>query len=126
MILSTHDRVVDGDLVRLTPDQRQRRRRILSELGRVGLALPGSVVVRSHRCGKQGCRCMAEPPQPHGPYNSWTRKIGGKTVTRLLNRDQLADYTPLFDASRRLRELVTELETLTLEIIEADDRWPRK
>lgn len=80
----------------------------------VGPALPGGVVVRSHRCGKPGCRCIADPPRPHGPHNSWTRKIDGKTVTRLLTDDQLRDYTPLFDASRRLRELIAELENVTV------------
>jgi hypothetical protein len=39
--------------------------------------------------------------------------------------DQLADYGPWFDNHRRLRELVTELEELSLAITEADPRWNR-
>jgi hypothetical protein len=31
------------------------------------------------------------------PYAEWTRKIGGKTVTRRLTDAELAEYQPLFD-----------------------------
>ena len=58
----------------------------------------------------------------HGPYHQWTRKISGKTVTRILSDDQLDDYQPWFDNHRRLRELIAELETLTLAIADADPR----
>ena len=39
--------------------------------------------------------------------------------------DQLADYQPWFDNHRRLRELVAELEELSLAIADADPRWNR-
>ena len=48
-----------------------------------------------------------------------------QTATRILSEDQLADYGPWFDSHRRLRELVTELEELSLAIVEADPRWNR-
>ena len=63
-------------------------------------------------------------PAPR-PYHQWTRKKDGKTVTRILTDDQLADYGPWFDNHRRLRELIAELETLSLAIAEADPRWKR-
>jgi hypothetical protein len=72
------------------------------------------------RCGHPGCRCHADPPRLHGPYHQWTRKKNGKTSTRILTDDQLADYRPWFDNHRRLRELITELEELSLDIAEAD------
>ncbi len=56
-----------------------------------GPALPGTLLVRSYACGKRRCRCRADPPALHGPYAEWTRKIGGKTVTRRLTAGQLAD-----------------------------------
>jgi hypothetical protein len=70
-------------------------------------------------------RCHADPPRPHGPYYQWTRKKNGKTSTRILTDDQLADYAPWFDNHRRLRELIAELEALSLAIAEADPRWNR-
>ena len=54
----------------------------------------------------------------HGPYAEWTRKIGGKTVTRRLSPAELAEYQPLFDNARKLRALLAELQDLTLQIIE--------
>ena len=85
-----------------------------------GPALPGTLTVRAYACGKPGCRCHADPPRLHGPYAEWTRKIGGKTITRRLTPAQLAEYQPLFDNARKLRALLAELQNLTLEIIETD------
>ena len=79
----------------------------------------------SRRCGHASCRCHADPPQLHGPYHQWTRKKNGKTATRILSDEQLADYGPWFDNHRRLRELIAELEELSLAITEADPRWNR-
>jgi hypothetical protein len=42
-----------------------------------------------------------------------------------LSEDQLTDYGPWFGNHKRLRELITELETLSLDIAEADPRWYR-
>ena len=85
-----------------------------------GPALPGTLTVRSYACGKRRCRCHDDPPQLHGPYAEWTRKIGGKTVTRRLTSDELAAWQPLFDNARKLRQLVAELHELTLQAIGAD------
>ena len=85
-----------------------------------GPALPGTLTVRSYACGKRRCRCHASPPALHGPYAEWTRKIGGKTVTRRLTSDELAAWQPLFDNARKLRQLVAELHELTLQAIGAD------
>jgi hypothetical protein len=78
------------------------------------------------RCGRAGCRCHADPPQLHGPYWLWTRKVGGKTVTRLLTDQQVADYQPWFDNAKQLRALTTELEELSLYVIENDPRSTRR
>ena len=92
-------------------------RRILAELAKLGPALPGTLTLRYTRCGREGCRCSAEPPRPHGPYWSWTRKVANKTVTRYLSDEEYARYGPWFDNARRARELLAELETLTLSAV---------
>ena len=119
----------DNKHVSPTPDQQARAEAIAAEitarLAGLAYALPGTVADRMTRCGYPGCRCRADPPQLHGPYHQWTRKIAGKTVTRILTDDQLADYQPWFDNQRRLRDLITELEALSLVITEADPRWNR-
>src|ERR1700691_2786327 len=101
-----------------SPAQRTARDQIAAQLAQAGFALPGTLTVRSYACGKPGCRCHADPPRLHGPYAEWTRKIGGKTVTRRLPPPELAEYQPLFDNAKKLRALLAELQDLTLEIIE--------
>src|SRR5215469_16853757 len=71
------------------------------------------------------CRCHSDPSQLHGPYPTWIRKVGAKTVTRTLSPAQAERYRPLFDNARRLRELTRELETLTAEVVEQAEGWTR-
>ncbi|HEY1001998.1 MAG TPA: DUF6788 family protein [Streptosporangiaceae bacterium] len=112
-----------------TPAQQAQAARIAAEitarLADVSFALPGTLADRMTRCGYPNCRCRADPPRLHGPYHQWTRKKDGKTATRILTGDQLADYAPWSDSHRRLRELIAELEALSLAITEADPRWNR-
>lgn len=99
------------------------RQRIVRALGEVGFCLPGSVTDESTRCGKANCRCKADPPVLHGPYHHWTRKIDGKTVGRYLTDDQLERYAAWFTNARLARQLLTELETLSLRIAERTEGW---
>ena len=125
----TEDPGCDNRNVSPTPAQRSRAARIAAQitegLAQTGFLLPGTLTERKTRCGHPGCRCHADPPRLHGPYHQWTRKIGRKTVTRILSDEQLADYQPWFDAQSRLRELITELEHLSQEIADNDPRWER-
>jgi hypothetical protein len=91
-----------------------------------GPALPGTLTVRSYACGKRRCRCHDDPPVLHGPYAEWTRKIAGKTVTRRLTPEQLEEWQPLFDNARAIRDLLAEIQDLTLQAVGAGDAWPRQ
>ncbi|HEY1616972.1 MAG TPA: DUF6788 family protein [Streptosporangiaceae bacterium] len=108
-----------------TPAQQARARAIAAEIAALSFALPGTLTDRTTRCGRPNCGCHADPPRLHGPYHQWTRKKNGKTSTRILSDEQLADYGPWFGNHKRLRELITELEALSLAIAEADPRWNR-
>lgn len=110
---------------RPTATQRARQRRLIKALAAIDFALPGSVEVRQTRCGKPNCACKAEPPQLHGPYIVWTRKVAAKTVTKVLTEDQLRDYQPWLDNARKLRAVTRELHELTLQIVENDPRSRR-
>ncbi len=92
---------------------------IAAELGRAGFALPGTVLVRT-TCGKTNCGCHADPPRLHRPYIQWTRKINQKTVTRHLSDEQWQRYQEWFDNAKRLRQLLADLEALSMEIFEHD------
>jgi hypothetical protein len=100
-----------------------RQRQIAAEIAQLGLCLPGSLVERTTRCGSPRCRCHTDPSYLHGPYPSRIRKAGAQTITRTLSPAQLERYRPLFDNTKRLRELISELETLSAEAVEQTEGW---
>ena len=113
-------------MARIDPRSRRAQRRIAAELAQIDWALPGSVVTRMMRCGKKACRCRQDPPRLHGPYIQWTHTVEAKTITKLLTPDQLARCQPWIDNARRLRDLTTELETLTIQAVEHAEGWGPK
>jgi hypothetical protein len=125
----TADPGCENENVSPTPAQQARAAAIAAQiaeaLAQAGFILPGTLTERMTRCGRANCRCHADPPRLHGPYHQWTRKKDGKTVTRILTDDQLADYQPWFDSQRRLRALTAQLEALSQEITDQDPRWER-
>ena len=110
----------------MSPEQRAERRRITAAIAQVGPVVPGTLLQRSMHCSKAGCRCHAEPPQLHGPYWFWTRKVNNKTVTRYLSDEEVADYEAFFDNAKRLRALLAELENLGLSVIEGATAEPKR
>jgi hypothetical protein len=110
---------------RPTPPQR-RRQQLQAQIAKIDFILPGTINVAMNRCGKPSCACHRDPPRLHGPYITWTRKIKGKTVTRRLTAEQLERYRPWFENNRRLRQLISELETLSLHAAEQAEGWSDK
>jgi len=98
------------------------RTALAAALAELDGVLPGSVVIRRMRCGKQRCACKADPPVLHGPYIQWTRTVQGKTVTRFLTHEQLARYQPWFDNARQLKELVAKLEITSVHALEQAEK----
>ncbi len=99
------------------------RRALADAMAEIDGLLPGSVVVRHMRCGKQRCACRADPPALHGPYIQWTRTVGGKTVTRFLSEEQLVRHQPWFDNARRLKELTAKLQIASVHAVEQAEGW---
>ena len=80
-----------------------------AQLGELGFISRGSLLQRSTVCGKPGCRCQADPPQRHGPYWQWTRKLKGRTVTRQLREREATLYAEWIANARRLDAIVAEM-----------------
>lgn len=104
---------------------RRRQRQIVAEIAKLGPCLPGSLVTRTTRCGTPTCRCHTDPARLHGPYPTWIRKVGDKSITRTLSQAQLERYGPLFENAKRLRQLVNELEELSARAAEEAEGWQR-
>ena len=99
-------------------DLARRHQQIQAELAQIGITLPGSLTSRTTRCQRASCHCHASPPQLHGPYPTWTRKIGSQTITKTLTPQDAERLRPYFAARRRLRQLITELEAVSIELAE--------
>ena len=61
-------------------------------------------------------RCQAKPPQLHGPYYQWTRKLRGKTVTVRLTEEEAEHIREWVENGRKLDRIVAEMEKLSLRM----------
>jgi len=91
---------------------------LASQVAGVGVVASGSLALRSHRCGKPNCACMADPPRPHGPYWHLTAKVAGRTVNRRLSEHEAQAYSEWIANDRHLRALIDELRGAAQEVIE--------
>ena len=96
----------------------QRYETLKRTVAAVGLLRRGSLVRRFMPCGKPNCRCQATPPQLHGPYYQWTRKVRGKTITVRLTAQQAERVRHWIENGRQLDRIVAEMETLSLRMTE--------
>ncbi|MGH2843970.1 MAG: DUF6788 family protein [Solirubrobacteraceae bacterium] len=110
----------------IAAEHQQRLQEILEELQTLGFCLPGSVAERQIRCPNEGCHCHQHPPQLHGPYLAWTRKVNQKTVTHNLTPGQATRYRAWFQNNRRLRQLTSELQALSLKAAAEAEKWGEK
>jgi hypothetical protein len=91
---------------------------IRRELAAIGPVLAGSVSERATRCQRSGCHCRTEPAVLHGPYPTWTWRPAGRPITKTLNTEEADRLRRYADAHRRLKQLVTELEHLSIDLID--------
>jgi len=99
----------------------KRRKQLLAELAAIGELRPGSLTERYRKCGKPTCHCATEVTGGHGPSFSLSRKVEGKTVTRIIpsaavaeTREQLAEYQRFRGLSAELIEVSERLCDLRL------------
>jgi Family of unknown function (DUF6788) len=96
----------------------ERYETLKNEVAAVGLIRRGSLVRRLVACGKPNCCCQADPPQLHGPYYQWTRKVAGKTVTVRVNKAEAKLLTKWIANGRRLSKIVARLERISHRLTE--------
>ncbi len=93
-------------------DYERRYRELAQQLADIGLISSGSVTRRYTYCATSGCKCHADPPQPHGPYYQWTTKVAGKTVTRRLSATEAKLYKEWIDNDRKMRSLIAQMRKM--------------
>src|SRR4051812_29992632 len=103
------DLVTDNELARL----RRAYQHLADQIRELGFIATGSVIERYTVCTAAGCRCHADPPQRHGPYLQYTRKVAGKTVTTRLTSEQAEHYREQITNRRRLDELIAAMDDIS-------------
>lgn len=103
----------------------ERLERIRTELAALVVkgSLPGSIVVRTLRCGRQNCACHGDPPQLHGPYVQWSYSYRGKRVARWLSAEQTGRLRAQIERGRRIKELTAELDAAEIRRAERAEGW---
>jgi alkanesulfonate monooxygenase SsuD/methylene tetrahydromethanopterin reductase-like flavin-dependent oxidoreductase (luciferase family) len=106
------------DIDQRLADYEQRYRELAAQLAAIGLIHSGSLTHRYTRCATPGCKCHADPPQPHGPYYQWSAKVNGKTVTRRLSTNEAELYEQWIANDRRLRDLIQQMRQIAAKATE--------
>lgn len=87
-------------------------RELARKLAELGFMHEGTVVRQRLTCGKSSCVCHSDPERRHGPYLYWTTKVKGRTVSRLLSREEADLYEEWIRNRRRFREIQRKMLAL--------------
>src|SRR5229473_5999758 len=89
---------------------------VKQQLTRLGAMHPGSLSEQYNVCGKSRCRCKdVKNPQKHGPYHQLSFTWRGKSRTRFVRAERLADVQHKIVNYKRFRELSDEWVDLVVE-----------
>ena len=97
---------------------RQKFAALKAQIETLGYVLPGTIQRRRYSCGKPNCRCMTAG-RLHGPYDQWTRKLGGKTVNLNLDPPSAKLVKAWIQNNRKLRKLCQRMEQTSLALLRA-------
>lgn len=82
---------------------------------------PGSISEQYNICGTPGCRCKdSKDPQKHGPYYQLSFTWRGKSSSRFVRPEQIAEVRAKVANYKRLRELVNEWVALAVQLERAE------
>jgi hypothetical protein len=107
----------------------KRIQNLKNQLAALGPLRPGSLSRQYHVCRKPGCRCQnPDKPQRHGPYYHLDYVHHGKKTTRFIRSVQLPEVRQQLANFKKLRRLVDQWITLSLqksEILRQEQAKPR-
>jgi hypothetical protein len=106
----------------MTAAQIQRRiTQLQQELLALGRLHPGSISEQYNVCGTPGCHCKdPKSPRKHGPYYQLSYTWRGKSSSRFLRAEQVAEMREKVANYKRVRGLVNEWVELAVELERAE------
>ncbi len=96
-----------------------KKEQILSKITNLSDFRPGSLVERYRRCGKPYCHCAKPGAKGHGPSYSLTRSVKGKTVTKIIPKEEVETTRLQIQEYHRFREVIGELVETNEKICDA-------
>ena len=87
--------------------------RLRGDLAKTGYLWVGTVLRQYHQCGRPNCRCRRGGRFRHGPYYVWTRKVRGKTVTRMLTEAEGRLYLAWVENRKQLARTLKKMYALS-------------
>lgn len=95
------------------------RQQLLDQIAALPQFRRGTVIERSHTCGKPTCHCAQEESRKHFQYQ-WTASIKGKTETKNLHLGpQVAKYLDETNVYRQFQALCEQFIHLNEKIADA-------
>lgn len=87
------------------------------EIEGIDYVCKGSISKVYYKCGKNNCICHKDENKKHGPYNLWTRKVDGKTITKSLNDNQVKKFKQYKKNYNKFKQLIKKIEKISAEIL---------
>ena len=84
---------------------------------KIGFICNGSVLSVYKTCGNSKCNCHKDKSKRHGPYNIWTKKIKGKTVTKLLTDEQAILCRECIKNMREIENILNQMKELSTDFV---------
>lgn len=85
----------------------------------IGAMRPGSLSKQYNVCGIAGCRCKdPKTPRKHGPYHQLSYVHRGKSTSRFVRKENVAEVKSQVVNYKRFRKLVDQWIRLALESAE--------
>jgi len=78
----------------------------------------GSITAIYNICGKKNCICKTDKSKQHGPYNLWTRKIKGKTISKHLSEKQVKACRKFIINHKKLKRVIEKMKDISVKILE--------
>ena len=100
---------------------------IRKQLADLGPMHPGSLSEQYNVCGNPSCRCKdPKNPQRHGPYYQLSYTWRGKSSTRFVRQEEVAEMRDKVSNYKRFRELVNEWVDLVVELEKVERAQAKK
>ena len=95
----------------------QRIEQLKTQLADLGPMHPGSLSEQYNVCGTPGCRCKdPDNPRKHGPYYQLSYSWRGKSSSRFVKPERVAEMRQKVANYKRFRELTNEWVDLAVEM----------